>query len=135
MIEALAPGSPRDEALVHITDLDCADPDASLASCDPHVPPPPEAAAWRKTLEAARVDDVVYTQALAKVLEDLVCSGDDNAIHVVRGDGFHYRLQAAGAAASDLIDDLANKDSKDCPVAASLTDDDRTALLAEKTRK
>jgi hypothetical protein len=31
-----------------------------------------------------------------------------------------------------MIDDLMNKDSKDCPVAASLTDADRAKLLQIK---
>jgi hypothetical protein len=82
----------------------------------------------RKALEAASVDDKAYTEALAKTLKELVCSGSDEAIHVVRGEGFQARLSAAGAAASDLIDDLTNKDSKDCPVSASLTDEDRARL-------
>ena len=47
-MEALTPGYARDNALEHITVLDCADPNPSLASCDPNVPPPPEATAWQK---------------------------------------------------------------------------------------
>ena len=42
--------------------FDWANPDPRLASCDPA---PPEAAAWRKSLEAAGVDDVAYAKALA----------------------------------------------------------------------
>ena len=42
-------------------------------------PPPAEAATWRKSLEAARVDDAVYAKVLAAVLKTLVCSGDDHA--------------------------------------------------------
>jgi hypothetical protein len=70
-------------------------------------------------------------------LRDLACSGDENAIYVVRGpgdragyvfSGFQDRLQAAGATAFDLINDLMNKDSRDCPVAAALTDTDRVNL-------
>jgi hypothetical protein len=69
---------------------------------------------------------------LQRTLNELICSGDDDAIYVVRGEGFQSRLQAAGAAAPDMIDDLMNKDSKDCPVAASLTDADRAKLLQIK---
>jgi hypothetical protein len=65
-------------------------------------------------------------------LKDLVCLGGDNAIYVLRGGPFHDRLRDAGAAASGLIDDLTNKDSKDCPVAAVLTDVDRAKLLQLK---
>jgi hypothetical protein len=118
----------------HITVLDCANPAPSLASCDPNVPPPPEAAAWRKALEAARVDDEVYAKALAGVLKGLICSGGDDAIYVARGEGLQARLFVAGAAAIDLIDDLTNKDSKDCSVSTVLTDADRAALLGIKQK-
>jgi len=130
-IESLPPGELRDEALKRIESLDCRTPDKTLASCDPSAPPPPEAVTWRKALEAARVDEEAYAEALAKALKELVCSGDD-AIYVVRGAGFQERLKAAGAAASSLIDDLTNKDSKDCPVSASLTDADKAKLLRIK---
>ena len=131
-MEDLPAGALRDKALERIRSLDCANPNPTLASCDPNAPAPPEAIAWRKTLEAASVDEKVYVGALAKTLKGLVCSGGDDAIHVVRGEGFRSRLQAAGAAASDLMDDLINKDSKACPVAASLTDADRAKLLQIK---
>ena len=78
------------------------------------------------------MDKKVYAEALAKTLKGLVCSGGDDAIYVVRGYGFQSRLKAAGAAASGLMDDLMNKDSKACPVAASLTDADRATLLQVK---
>ncbi len=93
---------------------------------------PPAAEEWRKALEAARADEKVYAEALAAVLKKLVCSGGDDAIHVLRGIGYQSRLKAAGSAASNLIDNLTNKDSKDCPVAAALTDGDRAKLLQIK---
>ena len=109
--------------------------DPTLASCIPTVEPPPEAAAWRKALDPASVDDDAYTKALAMTLKDLVCSGGDDAIFVLRGSGFQSGLEdRVGRAASDLIDDLMNKDSKDCPVAAALTDADRAGLLRIKQR-
>jgi hypothetical protein len=57
--------------------------------------------------------------------------------NVVRGDsvfspGAESRLQSPGAAAISLIDDLTDKASKDCPVAAALTDADRAKLLQIK---
>ena len=70
----------------------------------------------------------VYRPALAKVLRDLVCSGGDNAIFIVRGAGFQSRLAAAGPEAPSLIDEITVKDSKDCPVSALLTDADRAQL-------
>ncbi|MBV9288380.1 MAG: pentapeptide repeat-containing protein [Hyphomicrobiales bacterium] len=138
-IESLVPaGRSRDAALMRIASLDCASSDEALASCDPKAwlaplrKPPPEAEAWRKALDAARVNDADYELALADVLKRLVCSGGDEAIHVLRGTGFQFRLGAAGAAASDLIDNLTTKDANDCPVAAALTDADRAKLLGVK---
>jgi hypothetical protein len=63
---------------------------------------------------------------------ELVCSGGEDAIHVVRGPGFQSRLRVGGPAASGLIDDLTNKDSKDCPVSGALTDADRADLSGIK---
>jgi hypothetical protein len=42
------------------------------------------------------------------------------------------RLEAAGGAALGLIGELMDKDSKDCPVSAVLTDVDRARLLQIK---
>jgi hypothetical protein len=122
----------RKEALKRIQSLDCANPNTTFASCDPTAETPPAAATWRKALESAREDDEAYAKALAKVLNNLVCSGDEEAIHVVRGLGFQSRLSAAGVASIDLIDDLVNKDSKDCPASTSLTDAERAKLLQIK---
>ena len=127
MIESLPPGAPRDQALDRIRSLDCANPDKTLASCDPSLPPPPEAAAWRKALEDARVDEAAYAKALAAELKTLVCSGDDDAAYVLRGLGFQRPPCAAGPEAPALVDFIM---SKDCPVSASLTDADKANLLA-----
>lgn len=131
-MESLPADLRRDEALERIQSLSCGSSDTTLASCNPSATPPPEAAAWRKALEAARVGDEVYAEALAKALKDLVCSSGDDATYVVRGFGFEDRLDDARAAASQLTGDLANKESKDCPGAASLTDADRARLLRIK---
>ncbi len=119
-IEDLPAGMPRNLALNNIGRLDCASPDETLASCNPNLAnSPPGAAAWRQILEAAApVDDEAYALALAKVLKELVCSGDDEAVYVVRGLGFRRRLLAAGSAAFEVIDELTSKDGKNCPVAA-----------------
>ena len=121
-----------DDVLQRIHTLDCANSDKMLASCDLLAAPPPEAAAQRKTLEVASVGEGIYAAALAEVLQDLACSGSYAAIYVVRGGGFQGRLNAAGAAASGLIDNITNKDSTDCPVATALTDADRAKLLQIK---
>ncbi len=132
VMEALPLGPLGDQPLDRIQSLDCGNPDATLASCNPSASPPPEAEAWRKTLDAASADERAYADALAKVLKSLVCSGGGDATDVVRSLGFQNRLRAAGAAASDLIRDLTNKDSKTCPVSASLTDADKAGLLRVK---
>ena len=78
-MESIPPGAFRDETSESLRRLDCANRDPTLASCDPSVPPPAEAAAWRKSLEAARVNDAVYAKALAAILTTFVCSGEDHA--------------------------------------------------------
>jgi Pentapeptide repeats (8 copies) len=95
MIESLQTGGLRNDALVRIRILDCANPDKTLASCDTSLPIPPEASAWRKSLEDARVADPAYTKALASVLKALVCSGADNALYILRNPAFTARLSAA----------------------------------------
>ena len=131
MMESLPAGDLRDKALDRIRSLDCANPDPTLASCDPSIPPPPEAAAWRKALEDARVDDAAYAKALAAELKTLVCSAGDDATYILRGllRGARYhesRLEAAGVEAPALVDFIM---SKDCPVSAALTDADKAELL------
>jgi hypothetical protein len=131
-MESLPTDLPHDEALKRIQSLDCGSSDTALASCNPTATPSPEAATWRKALEAARVSDEIYAAARAKALKDLVCSSGDDGIYVVHGFGFAGRLDDAGDAASRLASDLANKENKDCPGAASLTDGDRAKLLQIK---
>ena len=150
-IESLPPGNLRDQALKRIQSLECPGSDNTLAPCDPllaSVPPlklSPEAAEWRQALGLASVGKEAYASALAQVLKELVCSeeGHDtlhvvhgsrfqDAIHVMHGTGFQGGLWNASSAAIELIDDLTNKDSKDCPVAAALTDADRAKLLPIK---
>jgi uncharacterized protein YjbI with pentapeptide repeats len=130
-IEHLSPDA-RDVAHESIGRLDCSNSDGTLASCDPKVRPPAEAAIWRDALEAAGADEKSYAEALVKTLRELVCSGDERAVYIVRGAPFRSRLWAGGGTATDLIRDLINKDGKDCSVAAALTDDDRAKLLQTK---
>ena len=44
-------GESLEDALDRIGSLDCANPDPTLASCDPSRAPPPQAAAWRESLK------------------------------------------------------------------------------------
>ena len=128
MMGSLPPGDLRDQARDRIRRLDCANPDQTLASCDASVPLPPQAAAWKKSLEDARVDNAAYAKALAAELKTEVCSGDKWA-DGLRGLMKHHRLAAAGPEVPPLVDAIL---SKDCPVSASLTDADKTNLLQIK---
>ena len=114
------------------------------------MPPPSEATEWRKSLEDARVDDAAYFKALASRLKSLVCTGDDEAIDILRGvlGGTRFtasdlvlqrtftserlvrsRLFALGPEAPALIDFIMNPS---CPVSATLTNVDRGELVAIK---
>ena len=145
VIEALPASDLRKAALDRIRRLDCANPDLTLASCDPSVQVPAEMVAWRNSLESARVDDTTYFNALAMTLKTLVCSGRDDApdiLSLLLNQSLGYgsmpalgatyvlnRLAATGPEAPALIDFIM---SKDCPVSASLTDPDRAKLLQVK---
>jgi uncharacterized protein YjbI with pentapeptide repeats len=134
-MEYLPPGLLLDQALERIQRLDCDSSDTTLASCDPSLPVPAEAAGWRRSLEGASVDDAVYAKALAVELKTLVCSGGENAGYVLHGllrDPARFvstRLAATSQEAPALIDFIMGKV---CPVSPSLTDDDVAKLLRIK---
>jgi hypothetical protein len=153
MLDAL-PSETRIEALKRINRLDCASPDSTLTPCDPTRPPSPEAAAWQRSLEESRVDDVAYSKALATVLRTEVCVGLGNRGGVFAGGraerllDFAFvengpfilrglmesallgsRLGDAGLEAPDLIDFIMGEH---CPVSASLTDAEKGRLLQIK---
>ena len=116
-----------------INRLDCSSSNKTLASCDPSLSPPPEAVEWRSALEnAARIDESDYASALAASLKTLVCSDGEEATYILRGRGFQSRLKDAGDEGRKLIGDITNKDNRDCPVSALLTDADRATLLRIK---
>ena len=127
-LQSLPSGPLRDAALKRIEILDCSSPDKTLQSCNPAAAPPPEATEWRNAV----VGVAAYRDALAESLKALFCSGDENAIFVVRAVAKFGPLRQAGPAARGLIAELLSKDSSDCPVAASLTDADRATLLSIK---
>jgi uncharacterized protein YjbI with pentapeptide repeats len=131
MMESVPPGALRDDAINRIRSLDCANPDPSFASCDPLVPLPAETAALRTALENARADDATYAKALAAVLRTLVCSGSDNAAYVLRGleSPVSRRPTSTGSEAPALVDFIM---SKDCPVSASLTENEKARLIQIK---
>jgi uncharacterized protein YjbI with pentapeptide repeats len=134
-INGLPEGARRDAAVKGIERLDCSHPDKTLASCDPAAAPPPELLDLQKKLAAASVDDAAFAKALAKELRILVCESDSNAIFILRGIMRSLtvrpssRLEATGREAPELIEFIM---SKDCPVSASLTEDDKAKLLKIK---
>jgi hypothetical protein len=75
-------------------------------------------------------------------LKALFCSGDENAIFLMRAGARMKeddvasigRLREAGAAALGLIAELLSGDSSGCPLAESLTDADRATLLRIKQK-
>ncbi len=130
---SLPPDERQKAALNRIRSLDCANPDPTLAPCDASVSQPAEAAAWRHTLEDARVDDAAYAKALVEELKALVCTGGDDAIYILRGlvRQFFNRLAAAGPETPALVGFIM---SKDCLVSTSLTDTDKADLLSIQRR-
>jgi len=101
-------------------------------------------------LESARVDDLVYSKALASQIKSLACTGDEEAIDVLRGtlgglrNQFpdlilqhsitwerltNSRLFATASEAPGLIDFIM---SPACPVSASLSNVDRGELVGVK---
>jgi uncharacterized protein YjbI with pentapeptide repeats len=129
-MNSLPEGKVRNEALKRIERLDCGNPDKNLASCDPAAAPPPEVLDWQKKLAAASVDEAAYAKALATELRGLVCASDANAIHILRGVTMYLaQLFKTGREAPALVDFIM---SKDCPVSAELTEDDKATLLEIK---
>ena len=144
-IEAIPSGDLRTQTLDRIRRLDCASSDPNLAPCDATSPPQSETAAWRISLESARVDDATYVKALATTLKALLCSGNDGSPYILhqlanQPVGTSYtpalqasykgnRLAATGAEAPALIDYIF---SNNRPASASLTQTDKARLLEIK---
>jgi hypothetical protein len=129
-MNSIPEGKMRDEALMRIEKLDCGNPDKTLASCDPATALPPEVLDWQKKRLEANVDHAAYAKGLATELRSLVCANDADAIHILRGTMMKsLRLAATGREAPALVDFIM---SKDCPVSAALTDDDKAKLLEIK---
>jgi uncharacterized protein YjbI with pentapeptide repeats len=137
LMNMIPEGEKRDAALKQIERLDCANPDKTLASCDPAAKTPRDVLIWQKKLKAASVDEAAYAKALATELRSLVCVSDVNAIYILRGltfaetcgDPMIPRLTSTDREAPALVDFIM---SKDCPVSAALTNDDRAKLLMIK---
>jgi hypothetical protein len=92
LMNSIPEGEMRDAALERIERLDCGNPDKTLASCDPAAAPPPAVMDWQKKLAAASVDYGAYAKTLATELRGVICAGDANAIHILRGAGPVHEL-------------------------------------------
>jgi len=129
MMNSIPEGKMRDDALKRIERLDCGHSDKTLASCDRIAKPPRAVLAWQKKLRLAGVDYPAFARAVATELRNLVCVNDGDAIYILRGITSQHRFvwfaetRREGTALVDFIM------SKDCPVSASLTDDDKSRLV------
>jgi uncharacterized protein YjbI with pentapeptide repeats len=128
-MNSIPEGRMRDEALVRIESLDCGNPDKRLASCDPAAKPLGEVLDWQKKLKAASADCAAYTKALATELRNLVCISYLYKSYILQGVIDFGRLAHTGREAPALVEFIM---SKDCPVSASLTNDDKAKLLRIK---
>jgi hypothetical protein len=133
-MKSIPEGRTRNGALRRVARLDCRNPDKTLASCNPAAAPPHEVLDLQNKLAAASVDGAAYAKALATELQSVVCANDDNAVHVLRGLWRESipepsRLGATDREAPRLVNFIM---SKDCPLAAALTEDDKANLLKIK---
>jgi uncharacterized protein YjbI with pentapeptide repeats len=128
-MNSIPEGSRREMALKQIETLDCGNPDETLASCDPSAAPPREVLDWQEKLIKASIDDAAFQNVLATELRGLVCTSDANAIHILRGIIRWRRDAKTGREAPALVDYIM---SKDCPVSAALTSNDKANLLKIK---
>ena len=128
--EIVPEGDRRKWALGNLRGLDCET--GEPWSCDAKAGKPAAVAEERQMIEHASVDHATYEKALAGVLGELVCGGDGDAIYILRGLAINERIKDAAAEALALVNRILNKDdnSKDCPVSAVLTDDDKARLRA-----
>ena len=129
-MNSIPEGKRRDEALKRIETLDCGNPDKTLASCDPAAAPPPEVLVWQKELEAASVDDAAYCKSPRHgVAGPRLRKRRQRDSNFAWHNPYRDRLAETGREAPALVDFIM---SKDCPVSASLTDEDKAKLLKIK---
>lgn len=121
LMNGIPEGERREAALNKIKRLDCAN--RTLASCDPAAEPPQEVLHWQKQFAQPSVGDAAFEKIDAKVIRDLVCQNDPNAIYILRRLSKGGRLLSWGREFVDFIM------SKHCPVSTLLTDEDKVELL------
>jgi uncharacterized protein YjbI with pentapeptide repeats len=147
MLPAAMQSEMRAAALQRLVTLDCDNLDKTLAPCDPAALLPPEAQDLRTTLEKVVVDDAAFARALIATWRELLCAGDNDTIHILRGilhprmiagstlgnsyDVPAWRLLKTDGEAPTFVNAVM---SKDCPLSELLTDDDKNLLLLIKGR-
>src|SRR5262249_14343505 len=120
-----------------IARLNCAPTD-----CNSSVNPPEKIASWQTEMKKRAVDQETYSKALAGVYREMICSGDGNALAVLRslasmglpegGDDpdppFSGFLEP-GREAIRLVETIMGKE---CPVSTLLVDGDKSLLSRVK---
>jgi uncharacterized protein YjbI with pentapeptide repeats len=82
---------------------------------------------WRKKIKGQAVGMEAYQKAVARALKALACSGDADAVYVVRG--LLKQDTHLGAQAPGLVEAIVQpKVAKDCPVSAALTEQEKAEL-------
>jgi uncharacterized protein YjbI with pentapeptide repeats len=127
----------RELALKRVEILDCRTTGAEITSCDQSAQPPDNVRAWQKQIKDATLAPDQYSKALAEVYLDLICSGDSDALAVLRSLASMGIPQAGGDArplgiletrgeAKGLVENITNPK---CLVSGLLTDADKALLL------
>ena len=135
-IELIPEPERRDAALGRIKSLDCAINDPDFMACDDHAPKPDSAVLWQRQFSDASIDQERYSKALTVVYLDLVCSGNYDALLVLRtlatmaaaNTTKMWGILETGNEARGLVETFL--DDKKCNVASQLTDADRFTLFA-----
>jgi uncharacterized protein YjbI with pentapeptide repeats len=134
----LPEGEVREKALKLIKKLDCKKANDKK---DCHDNPTIEENATNKLIKEAikRTNPEFYAATLADELNALVCSGEENAIYVLRALIIPFtpmqpsRFADTAGNAPQLVDDILSPKAKiDCPVSADLNEDDKIRLLVIK---
>jgi uncharacterized protein YjbI with pentapeptide repeats len=137
----VVPKPQRAAALQRVTRLACAIPPGTPACVVPS-PLPPDVAQWQERVMSATIDKASYQKALVSIYTDLICSGDGNALVILRSLMMMGMPQAAGGTprpmgfletggeAKVLVKYI---NSEDCRAFVQLTDRDK-AILAQVER-
>jgi hypothetical protein len=137
---------PRDQRPLWMNMLECHLRGDTPESCDLGGTTQQEVQKLQRMSEQPSVSNADYEKSLAGQLWWLVCRNGADTVHILRGligvapvayasvipgggSASHTRLAATGHKAPALVDSIM---SKDCPVSAALTGDDKAKLLEIK---